>query len=266
MDNLRDLVMRDEFDMALKLARTLLPKDNPDRIRIENLAGHTASLEAYSQYYKGRAVAMCPDERVLSAHLQIPRFTPTHQMINYYQKKNILDLGCADGWGLLNLCVTLPEITGVGVDVHPLNTAFAENRARLLKAPLRFFTSSIEEFSIDETFDAILLMEVLEHVLDPVKCFQVAVKHLALYGFICVSVPLSPPEHTTEEDAALHLRLFTKESLEKIGASVGLGWAIYQETQMTGDERTLTMIFSRFPDRNISPESSTTLLGTEKTE
>ena len=54
---------------------------------------------------------------------------------------------------------------------------------------LNVTNGTIEDLSLDEKFDVITIVDVIEHVTDPKSLIQEAVKHLKEKGILCVVTP-----------------------------------------------------------------------------
>lgn len=96
---------------------------------------------------------------------------------------SLLDLACGDG--LMTAMFAKQYERVVGVDASGAH--IAEARLRLPQA--RFFESLIEDFEIDETFDAVFLLDILEHVIDPISILEKAASFLNPGGRLIAHVP-----------------------------------------------------------------------------
>lgn len=115
-----------------------------------------------------------------------------NKILGYYQVVSclenakgvsLLDLACGDGT-LTQMFAEYFQIV-VGVDASP--THIEEARRRVPSA--RFFVSLIEEFSLEEKFDTVVLINVLEHVEDPVMVLTKAASFLSEDSVLIVHVP-----------------------------------------------------------------------------
>ena len=105
--------------------------------------------------------------------------------LEYAQGRSLLDLACGDGLMTAMFAAHFERI--VGVDASSQHIAVA--RSRLPNA--RFFESLIEDFAIEERFDAVFLLDILEHVVDPVQVLRKAGSFLAENGVLIAHVPNS---------------------------------------------------------------------------
>jgi 2-polyprenyl-3-methyl-5-hydroxy-6-metoxy-1,4-benzoquinol methylase len=104
------------------------------------------------------------------------------------QDDKILDIGCGDGRLLLNL----PSgISYLGVD-------YSENRirkARVSYPSATFICQDIYEFLENDngTYNLIACFEVLEHLVEPQRLIELAMKRLDKNGVFFGSVPVNMP-------------------------------------------------------------------------
>jgi len=255
-----------EQDQALKAREIVkdLPADDPVRVQIETLTEHIASPEAHQEYYKTMRGGVCPENEVFRRHEQVTRFAKIRALILERKHQMVLDLGCLDGWQLLNLAAS--GVKGIGVDLCGEAIGVALDRAKKWGFEVNFIESAIEDvnicggppgMSIDDInedtpvtqilFDAAIMSEVLEHVLDPLACFQTAAKHLKPSGILYVSVPATAIPHRGKlEDAREHLRVFSEQDIIDLAAQAGLHRVVDHEIIEQQDEG------QRFANRTIS--------------
>lgn len=96
---------------------------------------------------------------------------------------SLLDLACGDG--MMTAIFSQHFARVVGVDASAAH--IAEARKRVPQA--RFYESLIEEFEIDDRFDAVFLLDILEHVVDPVAVLRKAASFLNPEGVLIAHVP-----------------------------------------------------------------------------
>lgn len=115
-----------------------------------------------------------------------------NQVLGYYQAvsclenargDSLLDLPCGDG--------TLTELFAarfrrvVGVDASATHLAKAKRRLPACE----FHESLIEELSLPERFGTVVMLNILEHVIDPVAVLRKAAGFLQRDGVLIVHVP-----------------------------------------------------------------------------
>lgn len=231
----KEYLERDDALTAKKVIESL-PEGHPDRVDVARHLDHLTSPAAYQEYYRTMRGGICPEAEVFTRHKFVTRFATIRRLILERKHKTVLDLGCLDGWQLLSLAAS--GVTGVGVDLCPEALAVARERTKKWGFDALFIECAIENFDIrsmsiedgrgswnryDLGFDAVILSEVLEHVLDPAACFRTAVRHLSKEGILYVSVPATPiPHHGKLEDAREHLRVFSEADLRALAIEAGL--------------------------------------------
>ncbi len=144
-----------------------------------------------------------------------------------------LDLACGDGM----LTATFAEHFSRVVGVDASRTHLEKARRRISNA--EFHESLIEDLKLEETFDTVLMLNVLEHVYDPVRVLKHAATFLKKGGVLIAHVPnaeainrrlavLMGTLRNCEElspfdlDVAGHRRSYNIEGLEKDVQKAGL--------------------------------------------
>ena len=149
-DRWKDRVKRDVFACALGYGA-------PDRLS----AGR-------------RLAARCFTRRVLRVHYRLPRWVP---------EGRVLEIGCGPGYFLTVLRDLGWQPTGLEWDAEFARRVSRETGIRVLETP-----ESLEAVP-DETFDAVVLWHVLEHVPDPVGTMREARRVLKRRGELRMEVP-----------------------------------------------------------------------------
>jgi len=105
--------------------------------------------------------------------------------LKYMHGSSVLDLACGDGFLTSLYCQKFKRV--VGVDAS--NKHLEEARKRLPQ--VQFIHSLIEDITFEEQFDNVLLLDILEHVKDPLQVLQMASRHLKPEGTLIIHVPNS---------------------------------------------------------------------------
>ena len=110
------------------------------------------------------------------------------------QTKNILDIGCGIGWTSFEIAKKHPNIQVFGVDLAPESLKIAR---KLFKRPnTRFENQDItaDEFRTSQRFDAVLLVDVYEHIPAEARPFfhQSVAQVLNDNGRIMITCPTKP--------------------------------------------------------------------------
>lgn len=119
-------------------------------------------------------------------------FSTYNQILGHYQvlsclenaqKDTLLDLPCGDGTLTALFCEHFRRV--VGVDA---SSAHLEKARRKLPG-VEFHEALLEELAIDERFATVAMLNVLEHVVDPVVALRKAASFLQDDGVLIVHVP-----------------------------------------------------------------------------
>jgi SAM-dependent methyltransferase len=117
----------------------------------------------------------------------------------------ILEIGCSSGFMLKRMKLTLPEATIVGADVvrGPLHRLAKELpfvpllRFDLLQCPLP-----------SESFDAVVMLNVLEHIEDDISALAQVHRILKPGGIAVIEVPAGPHLYDAYDKALKHFRRY----------------------------------------------------------
>lgn len=120
-------------------------------------------------------------------------FSNYNGVLGYYQaqacleyrggSKSLLDMPCGDGTLTSLLAPSFDRV--VGVDASSQHLALA----REILPNVEFHEALIEEFETDERFDTVTMLNILEHVVDPVGVLLKAASLLSDDGSLLVHVP-----------------------------------------------------------------------------
>ena len=120
-------------------------------------------------------------------------FSNYNGVLGYYQaqaclehrrgNKSLLDMPCGDGVLTSLLAPSFDRV--VGVDASSQHLALARESL----PDVEFHEALIEEFETDERFDNITMLNILEHVVDPVGVLLKAASLLSDEGSLFVHVP-----------------------------------------------------------------------------
>ncbi len=175
----------DEVIQMLRLTDSMLEHiDRPESYR-----------KMYSNYNLEREAIPLP-EPIRPAHGQYARFNYLIGVLKELQNKNpeplqVLDIGCMDGWvtnriGLMGFRAFGIDSTKATVDIA--NGKSSEFRTGARHAQVLF---GVDELPVEfpDKFDVIALLEVYEHVQDPVELIRQATAKLKPGGTLVLSTP-----------------------------------------------------------------------------
>jgi SAM-dependent methyltransferase len=125
--------------------------------------------------------------------------------------RNALDIGCGHG-------VTremLEHDLGIAVDGCDLNRTALE-MANPGKGKLFVYNILDQEASLLGRYDAVLLLDVLEHIDDDAAFLRAALRHLRPGGIVAVNVPASMMLFSDYDRVAGHVRRYTRYGLREL--------------------------------------------------
>ena len=215
-----------EDNQALKAWELVKDTTSPLKDRIWLRIRHAFDPELYKKYYRDELEeAPMPEDIALDVSQFSSRFKWAVDEVKRNGYKTVVDLGCADGY----LCLTLAKQLGckcLGVNLHSSSIKIAKERAEKAKLDCEFVEGDL--FDTKGTFDAVFLMEVLEHLPDPQKAIDFCMGLLNKGGSFYLSTPSTDSKgirlHKEEvgkkswDDGKPtgHLRIFTDKELLRL--------------------------------------------------
>lgn len=193
------------------------------------MANHIENLEAYKRFCledshvklrpfrdylrkKRGSLGLLP--KVFKALSQHPRYLAVENEIAKRGLRNILDVGCGVGM----IATLLGHRLGVkisGVDLSPMNVAKA--KALCWVDQVNFQVGVAEEgigkLFPKKSFDGILLMELLEHVMDVEELLNTVKPLLAPGGRILITLP---NDKNADHPPIQHVREFDLENIRQM--------------------------------------------------
>jgi 2-polyprenyl-3-methyl-5-hydroxy-6-metoxy-1,4-benzoquinol methylase len=124
----------------------------------------------------------------------------------------ILDVGCGGGLFFERLAA-FGEVYGVETDIT-MKTGTAEIDDRI-------FWGSIEAFRPSAPYSVILLLDVLEHLRDPIRTLRCALDMLEPGGFFLATVPAFPLLWTHHDEVNEHVVRYTKRTFAEVLEAAG---------------------------------------------
>ena len=126
----------------------------------------------------------------------------------------VLDLGCGTGGTMLALA-GLAQFTGL--DVSPLAADFASR-----KTGNRVVAGSATALPFDDaSFDAVLSLDVYEHVTDDAAALAETRRVLRPGGILIATVPCHPSLYSEHDRALHHVRRYTREGFLAVLSRAG---------------------------------------------
>jgi SAM-dependent methyltransferase len=166
--------------------------------------------ELNSVFYKKRAPAV--DKNRHKANIKIVK-----TIENYKKKGNVLEIGC--GYGYLLSCFDADKWHRFGIEPSPYASEFARSNQGL-----DVFTGLLENHPYEkESFDAILLIDVFEHLRNPIELFENIKYLLKPHGIIYLKtgsieriIPKISKSKWIYHNTLEHISFITKSSIKYI--------------------------------------------------
>ncbi len=129
----------------------------------------------------------------------------------------VLDVGAGDGWFARQLAAH------IGAEIVCWDTGYDDETCAALRAVSDARVTYRSDRPAHEPFDAVLLLDVLEHVADDAVLLQTLVaENLAPGGAVLLSVPAWPPLYGPHDAALKHHRRYWPGELARLASRCGL--------------------------------------------
>ena len=129
----------------------------------------------------------------------------------------VLDVGCGDGFLIAELCAHFDLEEAVAQDIH-----LTPELARELARPGVEFVQELDQIR-GRHFDLLLLLDVLEHVRDPVALLgHLWREHLAAGGRVLITVPAFQALFSAHDRALKHEKRYSRSEITELAQQAGL--------------------------------------------
>ena len=159
--------------------------------------------------------------QILGRLNRAPRFTKwMADVIRPYVGQRVLEIGAGTG----NLTAQLiPRLLYWATDINPLYLMYLENVRRNRPYMRVGFTDAekAESYPKDQTFDTVICLNVVEHLVDDRGALLNIRSVLDAGGQAIILVPCGPGLYGTLDEVLGHQRRYTRETLEKLIISAG---------------------------------------------
>ncbi len=119
-----------------------------------------------------------------------------------------LDVGCGTGVLLSQLeALTTWVVDGADLNLRALRAASSG------RGSIRYYDVEERRPAYLDSYDVITCSDVIEHIEDPTPFLDAVVAHLKPGGLLLLSVPALPGLHSAYDEAAGHVRRYTRASL-----------------------------------------------------
>jgi 2-polyprenyl-6-hydroxyphenyl methylase/3-demethylubiquinone-9 3-methyltransferase len=147
--------------------------------------------------------------RALSQH---PRYRRVEKEITRRGFKRMLDVGCSTGMVPILLGHRL-GVSVTGVDISPIHLAKAKALNWVSSVSFHeVFAEDLGQFAPPASFDCILFLELLEHVMNVEEILMAVSPLLAPGGLVLITLPNDEDVH---EQSHQHVREFNEEEIRR---------------------------------------------------
>jgi 2-polyprenyl-3-methyl-5-hydroxy-6-metoxy-1,4-benzoquinol methylase len=127
---------------------------------------------------------------------------------------NILDIGCGDGL-FFDKLLEFGHVEGIETSAN-IVTSDGPHRHRIYVRPFD------KDFQPGKQYSLILMLDVLEHVSNPVDVLRHALNLLTSSGRILITVPAFNALWTNQDVVNQHFTRYTKETLRNVAEKAGM--------------------------------------------
>ena len=131
--------------------------------------------------------------------------------------RNVLEIGCGHGVAR----EMLERDLGIVVDGCDLNRTALES-AKPGRGNLFVYNIMDQDASLLGRYDAVLLLDVIEHINDDAAFVRAALQHLRPGGIVVVNVPACRMLFSDYDIVAGHVRRYTRQAVRKLLESCGV--------------------------------------------
>lgn len=144
-------------------------------------------------------------------------FSPRSVHLNYLKRKHLLERGkdvldIGSGTGRLLYLLKWRGWNVLGIEP---TTHYAEFANRVLKVPT--INGFIEDVKLEKKFDLVIMLDVLEHIADPIKILKKVKSLMKKDGRLYIVVPYLHVDML----AAPHLFMYTRDTIMKLLNKIG---------------------------------------------
>jgi len=155
-------------------------------------------------------------KRVIDGCIKNPRYLRVEEEIRRGNYKKILDVGCYEGHFSIGLGAQNPDTQIAGVDIASTNIKIANELNRYPNICfVQGFAEDVSNLFPAKSFDLIMLLEILEHVISVEEVLGAAFSVLKDGGRIVITVPAEEDHHDQSHDEHdEHVRFFSDDLIK----------------------------------------------------
>lgn len=165
------------------------------------------------KYYSQSDGNFMPLSDAMYAHRVIDRVAWLREWVHKLKSRTHIDFGCKDGY----TCLTLQAegVSCIGIDPSKDAIDEAKFKGSRMFSDATFVVDYAEDFNKDIFADTVSCMEVIEHVVDPVKLLS----NICKYGrYVAITTPYYYGRHGIKDASKNkeHIRIYKKKELIKL--------------------------------------------------
>jgi Cyclopropane fatty acid synthase and related methyltransferases len=152
-------------------------------------------------------------DNLLRLLIRLARYKFVAKMIK--KSDNVLEIGCGSGLGAIFLSQNCNSVVGIDLKNHEIEEAKSINR----RENVRFECKNFFDFNNEEKFDAIVLLDVIEHMSEQEgeRFIKETVKHLNKDGMLILGTPsIYSYEYQGELSKAAHIKCYDQQELIEV--------------------------------------------------
>jgi 2-polyprenyl-3-methyl-5-hydroxy-6-metoxy-1,4-benzoquinol methylase len=176
------------------------------------------SRKANEEYYSQSDKNFMPLQQSLMAHKVLDRVAWVRKWVHELASQTHIDVATKDGY--LPLTLAAEGVECIGIDPSEDAIDEADLKATEAEIDVTYKVAFAKDIPEGVYADTVSALEVLEHVVDPDEFLD---KVTSLGRFVMISTPDANGRHGMKdaERNEEHLRMYTKEELEKLLGNYG---------------------------------------------
>jgi SAM-dependent methyltransferase len=163
-------------------------------------------METLDGFYDSTTIQQ--HSRVLQRHKSELKIQHIKQITSFSATDTVLDIGCSNGIQLEMLADQISS--GLGIDISETAISNAQKNKQHPNLTFAHFDGETLPSATQQVFSKILMIDVLEHVLDPDRLVRSSIDQLAPRGQLIIQVPFTGwlSELVTKKYHQGHLRYY----------------------------------------------------------
>jgi len=219
--------------------------------RITEATAHLRDIKEFVKFYN-RTVYDLEGIPELNGKLVLDnRLQKIEDMVRYYGFKSLLDVGCRIGLLLFSLChkKALERGTGLDVNLSVMDKVCNPYKQKMGFKNLTFKSGLFEDYKDKESYDCVIMAEVLEHCISPEVFLERARK---FSNRLIMSSPVDSPDVGSIPNSLPHqehVHLLTRDRVQELIDRTQ--WGIIEYTNLTCYFSTDIYVLKRLKKKSV---------------